>query len=192
MEHYQFLKFNIECWKNVPYKNFINLKITLPAIRGRKVGECGLSDVTVVKIFQKKGGGRGGGKDYHQSEGFFEVISLSRQYRIPSVKLTSKVACTGLAKLLANSCANCNNKHINIWRGALNGEGATCPLVYMPAESDFDPLLLPQLHFCCQCICTVTRHRAYVWFMALLLAVLHNLHTRTSGAACKCKAFIRV
>lgn len=64
----------------MPYKNFICLKITLPAIRGRKVGECGLSDVTVVKILKKKKKGR---KDYHQTKGFLEVISSSRQYRIP-------------------------------------------------------------------------------------------------------------
>lgn len=64
----------------MPCKNFISLKITLPAIRGRKMGESGLSDVTVVKFLKKKKGG--GSKDYHQTEGFLEVISSSRQYRI--------------------------------------------------------------------------------------------------------------
>lgn len=46
--------------------------------------------------------------------------------------------------------------------------------------------------FCCQRICIVTCHRAYAWFMALLLAMLHNLYARTSGASCKCRAFVNV
>lgn len=59
-KHCQFFELDIQCCKNVPYKRFYQFKTkavfspALPAIRKRRVGEWGLRDLAVVKIFNKK------------------------------------------------------------------------------------------------------------------------------------------